>query len=237
VEFFRRRGRRLSPEDGFELIRWTKQTFNQVFPADPTRENILRSLLLNLKDFQERIRSLEIEILGYLVQIPAVSLLSIDYIGPIRAGEFAGEITPFEQYPSSRALIKGAGPDSTSFQSSTQESSKHPTSGKGSKSLRYISVNIGNALMRHNAYFGLHANQLMERGKSQDCACIATTCRFMRVAFWMIKDQLPFCPPNGLGISKDPLAKIELFLRQRGASDKIEEYIKLAKRYFDQSQS
>ena len=48
----------------------------------------------------------------------------------------------------------------------------------------------------------------------------------------MIKDQKPFQPPGGLGISKDPLAKIELFLKQRHASDKIEEYVNLAKRYF-----
>lgn len=236
VEFFRHRGRRLLPEAGFQINRWAQETFNQVSCANPTREKILKSLLLWLKQLQEDISELEVEILGYLVQIPAVLLLSIDYIGPIRTGEFAGEITPFEQYPNSRALIKGGGLDSTSFQSSTRESSKHPTSGKGSKNLRYISIDIGNALMKHNAYFALHANQLMERGKSQDCACVATTCRFMRVTFWMIKDQKPFCPPNGLGVSKDPLAKIELFLRERGASDKIEEYVKLAKRYFDRSQ-
>jgi transposase len=237
VEFFRRRGRRLLPEAGFQINRWTQETFRQVSCANPTREKILKSLLLKLKQLKEDISKLEVEILTYLVQIPAVLLLSIDYIGPIRAGEFAGEITPFEQYPNSRALIKGAGLDSTNFQSSTRESSKHPTSGKGSKNLRYISIDIGNALMRHNAYFALHAHQLMERGKSQDCACVATACRFIRVGFWMIKDQKPFCPPNGLGVSKDPLTKIELFLRERHASDKIEEYVKYAKRYFDRKSS
>jgi len=76
----------------------------------------------------------------------------------------------------------------------------------------------------------------MERGKSKDCACVATATRFMRVAFWMIKERKPFQPPNGQGISKDPLAKIELFLSQRHASDQIEEYVNSAKRYFGQSQ-
>jgi len=233
VNFFRRRGRRLSPEDGHQLIRWTSQTFNQDSPANSTREEILKCLVSELKKLSENISQMEIKLLGYLVQTPAVLLLSINYVGPIRAGEFAGEITPFEQYPNSRALIKGAGLDSTRFQSSTRESTNHPVSGKGSRNMRYISINIGDALMRHNDYFAYFANRLMERGKSKGCACVATATRFMRVAFWMIKDQKPFQPPNGLGVSKDPLAKIELFLSQRHASDRIEEYVNLARRYFD----
>lgn len=231
IEFFRRRGRRLSPEDGYQLIRWSKQTLNHNSPANSTREEILKSLLSELKQLSENISQLEVKLLNHLVRIPAVLLLSIDYIGPIRAGEFAGEITPFEQYPNSRALIKGAGLDPTSSQSVTRESTDHPISRKGSRNLRYISVDIGDALMRHNDYFSSFANRLMERGKSRDCACIATTARFLRVAYWMIKDQKSFQPPNGQGISKDPLAKIELFLRERYASDQIEECVNLAKKY------
>jgi len=113
VKFFRQRGRRLLAEDGYQLLRWTKQTFNQHFPANSTRAEILKSLLLQLKQLSEKILQLEVKLLGYLVRIPAVLLLSIDYIGPIRTGEFAGEITPLEQYPHRRALIKGAGLDST----------------------------------------------------------------------------------------------------------------------------
>lgn len=232
VEFFRRRGRRLSPEDGHQIIRWTRQTFNQQSPANSTREDILKSLFLELKYLSENISQIEVKLLGYLVRIPAVLLLSIDYIGPTRAGEFAGEITPFEQYPNSRSLIKGAGLDPTRFQTATYESSEHPISKKGSRHLRYISIDIGDALMRHNDYFAYFAERLMELGKSKDCACVATATRFMRVAFWMIKDKMSFQPPNGKGVSKDPLAKIELFLSQRQASDHIEEYVHSAKKYF-----
>ena len=232
VGFFHRRGRRLSPEAGHKLIRWTKQALNSYSLVSSTREEILKSLLLELKQLSGNISQLEVTLLGCLVQIPAVLLLSIDYIGPIRAGEFAGEITPFEQYPHSRALIKGAGLDSTRFQSVDRESANHPISRKGSRNLRYISVEIGNALMQHNDYFAFFANQLMERGKSKDCACIAAATRFMRVAFSMIKDRKSFQPPNGRGISKDPLAKIETFLTQRQASDRIQEYVNYAKKYF-----
>ena len=235
VKYFNRRRRRLASEDGHRLIRWTKQTFNQHAPANPTREEILKSLLIELKQLSENISLLEIKLLGNLVRIPAVLLLGIDYVGPIRAGEFAGEITPFEQYPNSRALIKGAGLDSTRNQSVDRESKNRQISKKGSKNLRYISIDIGDALMKRNAYFAPFANRLMERGKSKDCACVATTTRFMRVAFHMIKNNKPFQPSNGLGINKNPLVKIQNFLIERHASDKIEEYLKLAKIYFDQS--
>lgn len=234
VEFFCHRGHRLLPDDAHQLMRWTRETLSQDSPVNPTRAEILQSLFLELRQLSENISQLEVKLLGYLVQIPAVLLLSIDHIGPIRAGEFAGEITPFEQYPNSRALIKGAGLDPTRFQTATYESSHHPISRKGSRNLRYISVDIGDALMRHNDHFAYLANQLMERGKSKDCACIATTNRFIRVAFWMIKEQKPFQPPNGLGISKDPLAKIEIFLIQHKASDRIEEYVNCAKKFFEE---
>jgi len=159
------------------------------------------------------------------VRIPAVVLLSIDYIGPIRAGEFAGELTPFEQYPNSRALIKGAGLDPLTSQSATRESKDHPISKKGSKHLRYISVEIGDALMRRNAYFAPFAKKLLQRGKSTDCACVAAATRFMRVAFSMIQQENPFQPPNGLGVAKDPLHKIAYFLQTHHASDRIEDYV------------
>ncbi len=236
IKFFRRRGRRLSPEDTQQLVNWTRQTFSQRAASDSTREQILKSLLEELRPLSENISQLEVEILGYLVRIPAVLLLSIDYIGPIRAGEFAAEIAPFEQYPKSRSLIKAAGLDPTNFQSATYESSAHPISKKGSRRLRYIAVDIGDALMKHNAYFASCANHLLERGKSKKCACIATATRFMRVAFWMIKDQKPFQPANELGISKDPLGKIADFLTKHHAADRIEEYVGFAKKHFDQSQ-
>lgn len=147
-------------------------------------------------------------------------------------GNLPERLHPLNNILYSRALIKAAGLDSTRFQSVDRESANHPISRKGSRNLRYISVEIGNALMQRNDYFAFFANQLMERGKSKDCACIAAATRFMRVAFWMIKDRKSFQPPNGRGISKDPLAKIETFLIQRQASDRIEEYVNSAKEYF-----
>lgn len=234
--FFRGRGRHLSPEDAHELVRWTKQALTDQSPASSTRQEILKSLLLELQRLSEHIDQLEVEILGYLIQVPAVLLLTINYVGPVRAGEFAGEITPFDRYRTSRALVKAAGLDSTRFQSAGHESTAHPISRKGSRSLRYITIDIADGLMKYNDYFSSFANRLMSRGKSKDCACVATATRFIRVAFWMLREGKPFQPPNGLGMSKDPLAKIELFLRQRQASDRIEEYVGLARRYLDRSE-
>jgi transposase len=231
LQFFQRRGRRVSSEAGYQLIRWTQHTFPQAPPAQGTREAILKALLLELNQRAAQLCQLEIDLLGYLVQIPAVLLLSLDYVGPIRAGEFAGELTPFEQYPNSRALIKGAGLDPLRFQSATRESKDHPTSHNGSKHLRYISIEIGDALMRQNAYFAAFANNLLHRGKSTDCACVATATRFIRVAFSMIKEQQPFQPSNGLGVAKDPLGKIAYFLQTHYASDRIEPYLQRAQRY------
>lgn len=235
-ESFKRRNRRLASEDPYNLIRWAKGAISHNSPANETRKDILQSLILELKQLSESISRLEVKILGYLVRIPAVLLLSIDCMGPVLSSEFAGEITPFEQYPNSRALIKAAGLDPTRHQSATQESTNTHISRKGSVNLRYITVIIADLLMRRNEHFRSIAERLtLERGKNKDCACIATACRFIRTAFWIIKEQKRFQPSSQLGCNKDPFEKIKDFLIERNSSEKIEEYINLAKKYLGNS--
>jgi len=233
IAFFKKKGRRVSPEEAHQLIRWAQEALHPSSSITATRQYMLSSLIERLKQISLAIREMEIKLLGYLVRIPAVVLLSIDYIGPIRAAEFAGEITPIDQYTHSRALIKAAGLDPTRYQSSTQESSKHYISNMGSRALRYIVINTANDLMKHNEYFALFAKELMRRGKSKGCACVAVGNRFIRVAFWMIKDQKSFAPPNGLGISGDPFFKIKAFLQDHQAPELIDEYLSYAKKYLE----
>lgn len=231
-EFFKQRNRRLASEQGHELVRWSKQTLNHNSPANETRGKILKSLLVEFKQLCETISETEVEILGYLVRIPAVLLLSIDGVGPLTGSEFAAEATPFDSHTNSRALIKTAGLDSTRFQSATQESTNTHISKKGSAKLRYISVIIADSLLKHNDYFKALSDKLiLERGKTKDCACIATACRFIRITYWMIKDKKRFEPSNHLGNNVEPFEKIKLFLRDRNASEKIDEYINLAGKY------
>lgn len=232
IKFFQGQRRRISPEMAYQLIQWSKDALNPHLQATDCRQFIFKSLIEQLKNHSQNISQIEIKLTGYLVQIPAVLLLSIDYIGAIRAAEFAGEISPFDQYPESGALIKAAGLDSTRYQSSTLESSKHPTSKKGSRRLRYITIEIADSLMRQNQHFAYFSKKLMEKGRSKGCACVATGSRFIRTAFWMIKDQKPFQPSDGLGISKEPLAKITAFLQTLHASDLNDEYLSYAQKYF-----
>ena len=65
----------------------------------------------------------------------------------MRAAEFAAETGSLQFYSNSRSLIKAAGLDSTRRQSSSSESSDHPTSKKGSRKLRYITIQIADALI------------------------------------------------------------------------------------------
>lgn len=232
VKFFKRRGRNISFENAHKVIEWSKIALNPCSPANDSRQFVFKDLIEQLRHISERIRQIEIQLAGYLVQTPAVLLLSIDYIGPIRAAEFAGESAPIDQYPKSGALIKAAGLDSTKHQSAASESSDHSISKKGSRRLRYISIKIADDLMKRNQHFVSYVKELINKGKSKDCACIATACRFIRIAFWMLKEQKSFKPADGLGVSKDPLDKIKTFLRQHQASDLSEKYIAYAQKYF-----
>lgn len=232
AEFFQRRKRRLAAEDPYDLLRWSRETFRQEIAASSTQESLLKRLLTELQGLQERRFTLEVDLLGFLVQTPAVLLLSIHWLGPLRAAEFAGEVTPLEQYPNSRALLKGAGLDSTTRQSAQREAPDHPISKKGSPRLRYISLQIGEALMNHNDHFRQGTQRFLDQGDSKGYVCVVTACRFLRIAHAMLKDQQPFRPASGLGITPDPLAKIAEFLQDRKASDRLEDYASHARRFF-----
>jgi transposase len=232
IKFFQGQARRISPEMASSLIQWSNNALDPHSQATDCRKFIFKALIEQLKKLSQDISQIEVKLTGYLVQTPAVLLLSIDYIGPVRAAEFAGEISPLDQYPESGALIKAAGLDSTRYQSSTLESPKRPTSKKGSRRLRYITIEIADSLMRQNQHFAYFSNKLLEKGKSKDCSCVATGSRFIRTAFWMIKEQKPFQPPDGLGISEEPLAKITTFLQAHHVSDLNDEYVGYAKKYF-----
>ena len=237
VKFFRHRGRRITDELADQLKKWTKVALRPYCPTNPCRQFIFKKLIDQLRQLQEYICQIEIKLIGYLVRTPAILLLSINYIGPIRAAEFAGESTPLEQYPGSRALIKAAGMDPTRYQSATSESSRHSISKKGSRKLRYITLDISEALMKHNQYFASAAKKLMAKGRSEECACVATGNRFIRVAYEMINNQKSFEPANGLGIHADPLNKIKIFLRDHQSSDLTEEYISHASKYFKKGEA
>jgi transposase len=233
VQFFHRRGRRVTSEDAHRLREWSRQTLRYDGAANGAREQVLCSLLEELQRLMEIITGLEIDILGYVVRLPAVLLLTINYVGPVRAGEYAGEVGPPEVFPTSRAVVKAAGLDPTRYQTADYEAPAHPISKQGRIHLRYIVGDIGDALRRHNDYFAAPANKLLDRGKGEKFVRIAAGTRFVRVAFQMMKDRRPFEPRNGLGIHKDPLGKIAAFLRQREASERIEEYTALARRYLE----
>lgn len=230
-EFFRRRGRRLTGEASHELLAWSRTTFQQESAGMKTQEGVMQALLEELKTLQKNLSELEVQALGFLVRIPAVLLLTIHWVGVLRAAEFAGEISPLEQYPNSRTLLKAAGLDPTTRQSASQESPMHPISKRGSVRLRYISLQIGEGLMQHNDYFSMRAQPFFERGQTKGYACVATTTRFLRVAHALLTQEQPFQPPNGLGVSKDPLLKIADFLHHHKASDRIEEYTQHARRF------
>jgi transposase len=233
VKFFRRRDRRLKPQDAHRLLEWTRQALRYDGAANCVREQILRLLINELLQCMETISELEVDMLGYVVRLPAVLLMTIHYVGPVRAGEFAAELGPPEVFPTSRAVVKATGMDPTRFQSSDYEAPHHHISRQGRTHLRYIAGEIGEALMHHNDYFAIPANRLLGLGKSEKFARVAAATRFARIAWQMMKNREVFRPANGLGIHKDPLGKIVAFLRSHDASERIEEYTDRAREYFE----
>jgi len=88
--------------------------------------------------------------------------------------------------------------------------------------------------MDRNLYFREFAKGLILKGKSKECAFIATVCKFIRCGYWMLKEESLFSFPKGR--NTDPLEKIREFLRERDVTGEYKiSIINRAKRYLERS--
>lgn len=201
----------------------------------------LKFKIQDIKMANEKIRKLNIELTQSLVRTPAVLLLSIRKINVPSASEFIAEVGPLSQAGNAKKIISRAGLNPSRFQTAEYERTDNPITKHGSNPLRNISLLIAHNLLGDephlvnepaNPYFKVFFNRLVkEEGKDKRLAKVACANKFIRIALAMMTQKKLFCPPTWKQdiVADDPLAKIEMFLKENDAKDLFEDIAHIAK--------
>jgi transposase len=196
----------------------------QAAPADDgtaVNHDILRDHLSLIRRLSELIDRYEVALLGYLVQTPAVLLLSITGINVASASDYGGEMGPDEHYIGPKNVTGRAGLFPSRFQSDEADRPNGPVVAGRNARLREAILVIGHNLLSCNPYFSAWRQLPDHRNMSYKEARIATGSRFVRISFQMLRHRTVFNHPIA-GRQDSVLCKLVAFARDKGVpADRI----------------
>jgi len=118
-------------------------------------------------------------------------------IGDIMVASFAGAVGDIGKFKWGSQIFRKSGLDSKSKQSGQYEAKGLPIRRMGSKLLRCILYKMADSVIKHNPYFGLYYEYLVEkRKKLSKKAHIAVSNKLTRVMFALVRDKAEFAPPT-----------------------------------------
>lgn len=163
----------------------------------PAIELLIRDVKL-LETLEAEIAEVEDEMIEGVKETPWSHLLGkIKGIGDIMVAALAGAVGDIKKFKWGSQIFRKSGLDPKSKQSGEYEARGLPIRRMGSKLLRCILYKMADSVIKHNPYFGLYYEYLVEkRKKPSKKAQIAVANKITRVSFAMVRDGAEFSPPT-----------------------------------------
>ena len=158
----------------------------------------LHEILDTLATIEERIASLEAEIVRLLEQLPeAAYLMSVKGVGAMTAAVILAETGGLAQYSCARAVLKLAGLNLYQ-NSSGQYQSGRRISKRGRSQLRRALYMVAVQHAKRGWPLQPYYAALVERGKPKTVALTALCCRLVRLLYALVRDGRCYseCPPE-----------------------------------------
>lgn len=155
---------------------------------------LLKMKIDDIRHLDKNINRIEKEIEMLLLQTDGYLLLTVPGIGVMTAAEFYSELGNVSQYSHAGQLIKKAGTNPIVKQSGGGRGYYGRISKQGNRHLRYIVYLIGKSLVMHNDELRPFYLRLKESGKHPRKIFIAMGNKFIKIAFAMLRNQVPFSP-------------------------------------------
>jgi len=164
---------------------------------NPEIELLRRDVKL-LETLEAEIAEVEDEMVKGVKETPWSHLLGkIKGIGDIMVASFAGAVGDITGFKCGSQIFRKSGLDSKRKQSGEYEAKGLPIRRMGSKFLRCILYKMADSVIKHNPYFGLYYEYLVEkRNKLSKKAQIAVSNKLVRVMFAMVRARAEFNPPT-----------------------------------------
>jgi transposase len=177
-----------------KIVAWARTA-----PAIEGPASIYQRILIDADDDRlaklRRIRMVEGELAGLLVQTPYVLLLGVPGINIISAAEFAGEMGPIERYPKARTITGRAGLFPARHQSDQVDFKDGVLIRSANRNLRQAIMRIADNLIVCNDHFRVLAAQWRIAGKDPRDIHVKVGGRFCRIAYQMVAGRSVYRHP------------------------------------------
>jgi len=147
-----------------------------------------------LRSFDEAITQAEAELEEILPHTPAGILTTIPRVAVVRASNYGGALGDPSRFRTSAQVYRMAGLVPRQYESAGKRRVRTTISREGKAELREAIIELGRALRQGHPDFARYARGLESRGKEPGTVACALGHRANRVAFAMVRDQVPFDP-------------------------------------------
>jgi transposase len=129
-----------------------------------------------------------------LPHTPAGILVTIPRVAVVRASEYGAALGDPARFRTSAQVYRMAGLVPRLYESAGRRRGKTHISREGKAELRDAIIELGRALRQGDPDFARYAREMESRGKEPGVVACALGHRANRVAFAMVRDQVPFDP-------------------------------------------
>lgn len=147
-----------------------------------------------LGSFDEAITQAEQELEEVLAHTPAGVLTTIPRVAVVRASNYGGALGDPSRFRTAAQVYRMAGLVPRLYESAGRRRERTTISREGKAELRDAIIELGRALRQGHPDFTRYARELEARGKQPGVVACALGHRANRVAFAMVRDQVPFDP-------------------------------------------
>jgi len=155
---------------------------------------VLASDVRLLGEMDGEIARTEVALGEVLPRTPAAILTTIPRVGVVRASAYGAALGDPTRFRTAAPVYRMAGLVPVQYESSGRRRTGTRISREGKAELREAILELGMALRQGHPDFARYAERLEGRGKRKGVIACALGHRANRVAFAMVRDQVPFDP-------------------------------------------
>src|SRR6185295_1960530 len=178
-----------------KVLTWAKQAVSESIHSGPMHHAIWTDLHDLYQSFHRKIKALEGEMAGDLVQTPYVRLLAISGINVVFAAELAAEMGPISHYANANAITGRSGLYPSRHQSDQTDHDNGPIIRQANRRLRCVLMRIADSLVCHCHYYRGQAEVDEARGIDKRASRVKIAKRFSRLALACVAGDVPMRHP------------------------------------------
>jgi transposase len=192
--FCQRRGVRVTRPKVAQVIQSAHRALGLPDAVAEVHRRILAADAALLGRLDEEIATIEEQLAEVLPRTPAAILTTIPCVAVVRASRYGAGIGDPTRFRTSAQVYRMSGLVPKLYESAGRRRAGTHISREGKVELREAIIELGRALRQGHPDFARYARALVARGKEPGVVACALGHRANRVAFAMIRDQVPFDP-------------------------------------------